>query len=92
MDKRLLPQTYEGKLDHIIEEASEVIKEAIKIRRFGPFSYHPDDPKREANIVRLQYEVIDLKDAVNNFAAHVYNEDLLKGRHIKFDHDKNSEE
>ena len=51
------------RLTFLIEECSEVIKEATKIMRFGFESYHPDDPQRETNRHRLKREMADLEAA-----------------------------
>ena len=51
------------RLTFLIEECSEVIKEATKIMRFGFDSYHPDDPQRETNRHRLMREMADLEAA-----------------------------
>ena len=51
------------RLTFLIEECSEVIKEATKIMRFGFDSFHPDDPQRETNRHRLMREMADLEAA-----------------------------
>ena len=51
------------RLTFLIEECSEVIKEATKIMRFGFDSFHPDDPQRETNRYRLMREMADLEAA-----------------------------
>jgi hypothetical protein len=43
----------------LIEEASEVIKDAIKILRFGEGNYIPEKPEA-TNLMRLQDELTDL--------------------------------
>jgi hypothetical protein len=60
MHPEYLPTTEEGKLDHILEEATEVINIIMKIKRFGPFSYHPKDENKTSNLDLLQGEVNDL--------------------------------
>lgn len=53
-----------NKLERIMatigEEAGEVGKIVGKIQRFGPDSYHPDDPEKVTNIEKLEQEVVDL--------------------------------
>lgn len=51
------------RLEMLIEECSEVIKEASKVLRHGWDSYHPDDPRKTPNSFRLQRELTDV-DAV----------------------------
>lgn len=48
------------RLNWLIEECAEVIQEAVKIKRFGFDSYHPDDPVKETNLDRLQREFTDV--------------------------------
>lgn len=53
-----------SRLDHLIEECSEVIKVASKIRRFGWDSYHPDDPEHTPNTKRLFNEMQDVEKRI----------------------------
>lgn len=69
MSPKHLPDTYEGKLDHIIEEASEVIKAAIKIKRFGLVA-----DKKYNNLRDLMEEVEDVQKAFDNFINYIDNE------------------
>jgi NTP pyrophosphatase (non-canonical NTP hydrolase) len=48
------------RLNWLIEECAEVIQEAIKIKRFGFDSFHPDDPAKETNRDRLHREMTDV--------------------------------
>lgn len=54
----LSPRTLEL-LEILQEEAAEVIQIISKIKRFGLYSYHPDDPARTTNIAHLSVEVGD---------------------------------
>lgn len=65
MSPKHLPTTYEGKLDHIIEECSEVIKVVLKIKRFGLTSEGYD------NLSNLIDEVEDVVKATDNFLKHI---------------------
>lgn len=47
-------------LDILIEECSEVIQAASKVKRFGESDYHPDDPSKETNASKLYGEISDL--------------------------------
>ena len=62
VDERYLSDndTLEQRIDKIIEEAAEVIQIALKMKRFGPFSYHPDDEKKTDNFTLLGNEVEDV--------------------------------
>jgi hypothetical protein len=52
------PKTAEC-LDLLQEECAEIIQIVSKIRRFGLYSYHPDDPNRTTNLDLLNNEVGD---------------------------------
>jgi hypothetical protein len=54
----LTPRTQEL-LDILQEEAAEVIQIISKIKRFGMYSYHPDDPEKTTNIAHLSVEIGD---------------------------------
>lgn len=60
--------TLEQRIDKIIEEAAEVIQIALKMKRFGPFSYHPDDPEKKSNIQLLSNEVDDVIHALKRIS------------------------
>jgi NTP pyrophosphatase (non-canonical NTP hydrolase) len=53
--------TKDLKLDHLIEEASEVIKAAIKIKRFGA---------TKTNLRNLREEVLDVRTAYKRYIKH----------------------
>lgn len=55
---KITPQVQEA-LDLVQEECSEIIQAISKIRRFGPESYHPDDPDKITNDVLLTNELGD---------------------------------
>ena len=46
------------------EECAEVILITSKLRRFGRFSYHPEDPDRVTNEDKLRAEVGDIMGIV----------------------------
>lgn len=69
MSPEHLPDTYEGRLDHIIEEASEVIKAVIKIKRFGLKATDPNTGKSYDNLIDLYDEVQDVRKAFDNFSG-----------------------
>jgi hypothetical protein len=60
----LLPITIEGKLDHIIEEAGEVIKAYIKRKRFGSLATDPFTGTKYDNDADLRNEILDLRNAI----------------------------
>lgn len=47
-------------LQCLSEECAEVQLIASKYNRFGPESFHPDDPKKLNNRFRLTHEIVDL--------------------------------
>lgn len=51
-------------LVRVMEEASELIQCAAKILRFGPTSFHPDDPEKKTNIRLFRREVMDLRETL----------------------------
>jgi hypothetical protein len=59
-----LNEGLEDHLDKLIEECSEVIQAATKIKRFGVNNWHPDTEVK--NGVQLLEELIDLRDAMEN--------------------------
>lgn len=82
------------RLNWLIEECAEVVQEAVKIKRFGFDSYHPDDPTKETNRSRLQREMTDvmgcfallvkdgdIADALPADAAHAARKKLKRSRH-----------
>lgn len=58
-----LTEAQEERLHLLVEECSEVIKEAMKILRFGYASYHPNDPL-VTNLTLLQKELGDLEASI----------------------------
>lgn len=64
----------------VIEECSEVIHIITKIQRFGLHNYHPDDPKRESNKLRLESEMFDLEETIKNLRIHLEDLDSSKER------------
>ena len=68
---------YDKYLYHCLaEECAEVIKETMKILRFGEDSYSPSDPLRVTNLDRLKSEIIDLC-AVISMAAPKDHPDII---------------
>ena len=59
------PVTLDGKLLHVVEEASEVSKAACKALRFGLKNRFPNRPSSETNEEVLRREMSDLIDAIN---------------------------
>ena len=49
----------------VAEEAAEVIHMCMKIQRWGLDSYHPDDPNKTPNWVRLASEVGDFLEVLD---------------------------
>jgi hypothetical protein len=69
---RLLPETLEGKLDHVLEECAEVTKDICKARRFGwaPTEY---DGVKYDNTANLLSEMRDLHLALHRLEIHLTN-------------------
>lgn len=63
--------TLDSTTQHTVEECSELILEASKLRRFGPNSYHPDDPDQTQNILRLADEATDLMHCLYMLGSHL---------------------
>lgn len=63
MDNRypLIEGSTDELLTRLVEEASEVIKEAMKIQRFGWDGHHPDGPDKTRNGLRLSKEARDFR-------------------------------
>lgn len=64
MNEKYLPTTRLGKLERLIEEASEVILAAQKLKRFGHGEYVIEGVHYD-NIGALQNEMADLDDAMS---------------------------
>lgn len=66
MKPKYLPTTPVGRMWHLVEECSEVIKEAAKIGRFGPDTVSPDDCEDAGTTPRqrLLLELEDLEHAI----------------------------
>lgn len=58
----LIPDTAEGRLEHLIEECSEVILAVQKLKRFG--ETHAFGDVRYDNVVHLRNELMDLEAAI----------------------------
>lgn len=67
--------TLEQRIDKIIEEAAEVIQIVLKMKRFGPFSYHPNDPEKKSNIQLLSSEVDDVVHALKRISDFILVDD-----------------
>lgn len=70
MRKDLLPTTFDGKVDRIIEECGEVLKAIGKLKRFGLKAIDPKTGKKYNNLKDLKKELDDLEDAINKFNEH----------------------
>jgi hypothetical protein len=58
MNPQYLPETLPAKLDHVVEEAGEVLVAFGKYMRFGPLSCHPNGCL--SNVKHLYLELQDL--------------------------------
>lgn len=58
-----LTEAQEERLDLLVEECSEIIKAACKVKRFGYDSINPYAPQDGTNLNQLQLEMGDL-DAI----------------------------
>lgn len=74
------PRNIDEALAKVAEEASEVVKEACKAIRFGAMSSNPKEPFEGTNLVRLNHEFNDLKEAMaflNNYVLTHWNDPSL---------------
>ncbi len=60
---KLIPDTYIGRLEHLIEECAEVISAAQKLKRFGE-DVHEFEGVSYDNLEHLRNEIMDLDDAI----------------------------
>lgn len=60
---KLIPDTYVGRLEHLIEECAEVIAAAQKLKRFGE-PIHSFEGVVYDNLEHLRNELMDLDDAI----------------------------
>lgn len=49
----------------VAEEAAEVIQMCMKIQRWGTKSFHPDDPSKRPNWLRLADEIGDFLEVLD---------------------------
>lgn len=70
-DARFLQQGFDKQLAHLVEECGEVLAAAGKTQRWGPLSVNPLLPpgEQETNIVWLQREMADLRQALDRLSA-----------------------
>lgn len=68
---KFFPSDPYGALDHIVEECSEVILAASKMRRFGWQSVNPllQEEEQVSNVQHLLSEISDLRGAISRFVA-----------------------
>jgi hypothetical protein len=57
--------------DRATEECAEVIQAISKIKRFGKFNYHPDDPKKKPNWKLLLSEIDDCEYRLVELRKHL---------------------
>jgi NTP pyrophosphatase (non-canonical NTP hydrolase) len=60
---KLIPDTPDGRLEHLIEECAEVIQAVQKLKRFGS-EVHEFEGVAYDNVENLRNELMDLEDAV----------------------------
>lgn len=50
----------------VIEEMAELTHAICKAERFGWFNYHPDGWVRENNLLTVEHEIDDVREALDN--------------------------
>ncbi len=71
MRPELLPDTFEGKLDHAIEECCEFIQAVAKLRRFGETPVDPKTGVSYNNIADMRAEMSDVEYAFSRIKEHL---------------------
>lgn len=65
----LLPTTFDGKLDKLVEECGEFLQAYGKYRRFGSNPTDPKTGKQYDNVADMLLEICDIRDAVEALGA-----------------------
>lgn len=60
--------SYGKREDHLMEEMGELLQVLGKAKRFGPESFHPDDPDKTTNKVLIGKEMEDVLKRLKEFA------------------------
>lgn len=76
MRRDLLPMNLTGKMDHVIEEATEVILAILKYKRFGARAKDPVTGKEYNNEAEILAEMDDLYAAMNRLQDNLSIENL----------------
>lgn len=74
-----LPQGFNGKLSHVIEECGEVLAAAGKTLRFGLESSNPLTSDPETNREWLLRELKDLKQAISRIIPELWDDGNING-------------
>lgn len=75
-DPRFLQDGFNKRLAHFVEECGEALAAAGKTQRWGVHSTNPLIPahERETNLVWLQRELVDVKEAIARLEASIKEE------------------
>jgi hypothetical protein len=90
VNPRYLPDTLEGKMDRVVEEAGEILQVIGKAGRFGLKSYHPEGGPNNAALILsemadLRHALADLEEEISSEARIVLHDLDDRGYYVRTD-------